>query len=243
MCTVTFIPLEDSVCFASNRDEQLSRPSALMPCNYEIDGKTILFPKDPQGGGTWIAAHESGNAVVLLNGALKAHKSLPPYRKSRGLVVLDVIMDKSPRHHFLQSDFENIEPFTVILFEKKELYSGWWDGKEKHLEMLDETEPHIWSSATLYNSDIVQKRNDLFSQWTSINKNPNLDDIIYFHRHAGEEDLQNVLCLNSDNEIFTNSISAMQITREETRFKYLDLRNGQSSLNNLPRRKMISVTL
>ena len=242
MCTVTFIPLQHSVCFASNRDEHRRRPSALLPDIYKKNGKSVLYPRDPHGGGTWIAAHESGNAVVLLNGALKPHKSLALYRRSRGLIVLELLYDKSPVQGFLQSDLENIEPFTMIFFEKSKLFAGRWDGGNKNLQGLDETKPHIWSSATLYDSDTIQKRNILFSQWLAGHKNPNLDDIIYFHRHAGNAGLQNNICRSAENEIFTKSISGLQITGEETRFKYLDLVTGSSSLTDLPRREMISAT-
>jgi uncharacterized protein with NRDE domain len=242
MCTVTFIPLEDSIWLASNRDEQLDRPQALLPCIYNIEGENILFPKDQKGGGTWIAAHESGNAAVLLNGALTAHQSSPPYRKSRGLVVLELIMAESLKKHFERYDFKDIEPFTVVLYEKNELFSGWWDGKEKKLQMLDEKQPHIWSSVTLYDSETVEKRNDLFNQWISENGNPGPEEIFDFHRYAGNDEGNNFICRSREKEIFTNSISVMQITGEETLFHYQDLRSGQSGLYDLPRRKLISVT-
>ena len=98
------------------------------------------------------SGNESGNAVVLLNGAIKPHRPEPPYRKSRGIVVLDLVAQPSPVDAFEAYDCVGIEPFTVILFEDKNLWSGRWDGKMKWLESLNSNKPQIWSSVTLYTS-------------------------------------------------------------------------------------------
>src|SRR3954465_10304679 len=96
MCTVTFIPVKDKVYITSNRDEKVVRKQALQPAEYYRKGAKLLFPKDPDAGGTWIALHENGNAVVLLNGAFEKHKPNPPYLRSRGIVMLDIIAEARP---------------------------------------------------------------------------------------------------------------------------------------------------
>ena len=60
-------------------------------------GEKIIFPKDPKAGGTWYAIDEFGTILVLLNGADEKHKVQLPYRKSRGLIVLDIISSGSPK--------------------------------------------------------------------------------------------------------------------------------------------------
>ncbi|MEJ0082440.1 MAG: NRDE family protein, partial [Puia sp.] len=89
-----------SFFFTSSRDEQAGRPLALFPEIYEINGCRVLFPKDPQGGGSWIAVNENGHAGVLLNGAIKVHEPGLSYRKSRGLVLLDLISGPVTRRCF-----------------------------------------------------------------------------------------------------------------------------------------------
>jgi hypothetical protein len=37
----------------------------------QLSMQRITYPKDADAGGTWIAKHENGNAVVLLNGGFK----------------------------------------------------------------------------------------------------------------------------------------------------------------------------
>ena len=120
MCTVTFIPVEGKVFLASNRDERHSRKEAIRPACYAFPGGIMLYPKDAEAGGTWIAMHENGNALVLLNGGKKAHIAEPPYGKSRGLILLDLAAAESPSGLFLSLDLENIEPFTVVCFEARQ---------------------------------------------------------------------------------------------------------------------------
>jgi hypothetical protein len=243
MCTVTYIPLKNSVCFTSNRDEQHDRPPAILPAIYEMSGSSVLFPRDPLGGGTWIAAHKSGNAAVLLNGAWQPHKPEPSYRISRGLILLDLISGDSPVRRFEESDLKDIEPFTIILYDNRMLFAGYWDGFEKKIDNLDACKSYIWSSVTLYDADIREKRKQWFSQWIAVHRSPRLDDILYFHRFGGDGDLRYNLNMNRDNHLYTNSISAMQIFAHKTAFHYHDMRTNTVSVHSLALRKQTFVTL
>src|SRR5690242_15942392 len=91
MCTVSFINFNDSVFITSNRDEHKSRGAAKRPKTYLLNGRKVTFPMDPKGRGTWFAINDLQSAIVLLNGAKEKHEPKPFYRKSRGLVVLELI--------------------------------------------------------------------------------------------------------------------------------------------------------
>ena len=158
MCTVSFIPVGDKFYITSNRDEKLSRKRALPPAIHEHDGTKILFPKDADAGGTWIAAKENGDVAVILNGAFINHISTPPYRKSRGLILLDILAREKPSAAFSKIDPDEIEPFTIVLLENKSLFEFRWDGNEKYGKKLAKQQSHIWSSATLYDGLTVKKR-------------------------------------------------------------------------------------
>jgi hypothetical protein len=241
MCTVTFISAGNHFFFTSSRDEQADRPVALFPEIYEINGSRILFPKDPQGGGSWIAVNESGHAGVILNGAMKAHEANRPYRKSRGLILLDLISQSSPADAFEEADFNGIEPFTVILFENKNLYSGKWDGQMKWMESLNAKKSHIWSSVTLYNPVVIRKREEWFHVWLSENAYPGSLDIIHFHQKGGDGDPFNDIMMNRNHTLFTNSISSIRLSTESASFRYLDLRNGGNTETFLAFQKTVQV--
>jgi hypothetical protein len=243
MCTVTFIPSGDNFFFTSSRDEWAERDTAVFPAIHEISGRRLLFPMDLPLGGTWIAVHETGTAAVLLNGAIRKHISRPPYRKSRGLVLLDLISHSSPIEAFSGSDFNGIEPFTVVLFENRNLYCVKWDGKGKWVELLNFRTPHIWSSVTLYEPDIIQKRESWFSEWLLKNPNPSVADIIRFHMQGGDGDPVNDLHMNRGDRLFTNSISSIRLSQDMAAFRYLDLRNGKKADHFLPIQKTPSVKI
>ncbi|MBG9377031.1 NRDE family protein [Panacibacter sp. DH6] len=223
MCTVTFLRVANKYLITSNRDESRLRKTALPPAIHRIAQGNILFPKDANAGGTWIAVHENGNAVVLLNGAFIRHSHNPPYRKSRGIILLEIIAERSPLNAFNQVPFQNIEPFTMVLFCFDELYECRWDGRRRHIRLLDKTLPHMWSSATLYEPAIVAKREKWFANWLQENSTPSLNDIMHFHAAGGDGDLFNDLRMNREGHMLTVSITGIEISGTGARMVYKDL--------------------
>jgi hypothetical protein len=233
MCTVTYIPVKDTVFLTSNRDEKNLRSSALAPEIFSFDSGKILFPKDGDAGGTWIAAHENGNVIIFLNGGLKAHTPEPPYRKSRGLVLLDIFDHASPFNNFVSAELDNIEPFTAIIFDNNHLFECRWDGTKKHHKELDKTVPHIWSSVTLYNEEIIKKRNNWFNSWLAKNIEPSQEDILHFHQFTGDGDSYNDLRMNRNGKVYTVSVTSISVDESSLIMKYIDLKNNAEYLKEL----------
>lgn len=228
MCTVTFIPVNNKIFITSNRDEKWSRQQAVAPASYKMKTGNIIFPKDTDGGGTWFAVHENGNAVILLNGGWKKHTSNPPYKKSRGLILLDLIDSNNPYQKFLSTDFINIEPFTAIIFFEKQLFECRWNGQGKSYNHLQENIPHIWSSVTLYDDAVIAKREQWFKEWIEKNPLPNQDDILSFHQFTGDGDKHNDLLMNRNGLTYTVSITSLESSMDTGVLKYLDFKNQQT---------------
>ena len=234
MCTVTFIPLPDRIFITHNRDEKKVRSRALPPASFQVNGYTLLFPKDGQAGGSWIGVNENGHSAVLLNGAFEKHDPAPPYHKSRGLVFLDILASPDLLLAFQNIRLENIEPFTIILWNGEKLAECRWDALQKHVRMLDAAKNHVWSSSTLYADEIVSKRNELYSAWQSLHPLPSADDIIRFHFSEGDEDTKNGLRLNRNNLMLTVSITQVELTPASCKMKYYDLQDGSVFFQELP---------
>jgi hypothetical protein len=228
MCTVTYIPAKESLYITSNRDEKNWRTDAMPPQVYEFLSGKIMFPKDSHAGGTWIAVHENGNFAVFLNGGLVAHTPNPPYRKSRGLILLDLLDHTTPYNCFLAINLSNIEPFTAIIRDMGKLFECRWDGLKKHHHQLDAELPHIWSSVTLYGDNIIAKRKSWFDEWITSNGNPSTGDILHFHQFTGDGDESNDLRMNRSGKVFTVSITSIEINQSGLTMDYLDLKNDQS---------------
>lgn len=87
MCTVSLVRAGGLVRLMCNRDERYDRPPAIAPVVRHAGGHLAVYPVDPTGGGTWIAATGAGLTFALLNGDGPAAVSAP----SRGLIVLDLL--------------------------------------------------------------------------------------------------------------------------------------------------------
>ena len=233
MCTVSFIPWKGKIFICSNRDEKTARPRARQPLPYHGKTGTLMYPKDRKADGTWIALHENGNAVVFLNGAWSNHARRKSYRRSRGLVLLDLVDSESPLQTFHESDLQGIEPFTAIVFQDEELFECRWNELEKGVEQIDASVPHLWSSVTLYDESACAKRQTWFNQWLEGRRYFSLEDILLFHQQGGDGNEHNDLLMNRSGELRTVSITAMEIMPVSGAIKYLDLLHNRSYLQQL----------
>lgn len=240
MCTVTYIPTKENIFLTSNRDEKNCRTDAHAPAVYNFHSGKIIFPKDGDAGGTWIAAHENGNITIFLNGGFKAHTSTPPYRKSRGKILLEIISCPSPLDYWSDADFNNIEPFTAIIRDNNQLFECRWDGTHKHQNEIDGSVPHIWSSVTLYDDETIQKRKKWFDEWIASNENPSGNNILHFHQFTGDGDLHNDLMMNRNGKVYTVSITSIEISAGGIKMNYLDLKNNKRYSAHIPTESSIA---
>ena len=229
MCTVTYIPQGNGFFLTSNRDEKQIRLQAQHPKWYSFSSGNLLFPKDGNAGGTWMALHENGNAMVLLNGAFYNHQVELPYRRSRGLIFLDIFNHPQPIVAFDQISLSKIEPFTLVIRQQQHLFEVRWDGIEKTIVELDASKTYIWSSATLYSKEVIQKRKEWFHSFIENNKVLGANHILNFHRFAGDGDKTNDVLMNRNGELFTVSITLLHRQNDGSAFHYYDLKNNATA--------------
>lgn len=204
----------------SSRDEQLNRPVACLPTTEIIGDQSVVFPKDPRGQGSWIAA-SADRAVCLLNGAFEGHLSAPPYRHSRGRVVL-AVFEFDWFDQFVQDyHFAGLEPFTLLMAETGRLLELRWDGTQVHTTEKDPQKPHIWSSATLYAAPIRQVRMGWFAHWLG-EASLTLNAILHFHKTAGADDPTNAICMNRAGLYGTVSLTSVVCKPDQTEMIYED---------------------
>lgn len=223
MCTVSFISHKDRCFITSNRDEHISRPLAHKPQEEIINDVKVLFPKDPKAGGTWFAINEYGVVSVLLNGAYVRHQSKENYARSRGLVLLDVIGSLHPEMTLQKMNLYNIEPFTLVLLNGS-LLEFRWDGNQKYFTPLDKTQDHIWSSVTLYDDAVIDKRASLFDTFLRKTTSIEAGDVVDFHSN-NHEDFENGFIIDRKTGLKTFSVTQAVIEPGETLMRHIDLLN------------------
>jgi len=235
MCTLTYVPSKSGAIITSNRDEHEGRGDTKFPVEQKINNLKVVFPQDPKAGGTWIASASNNSVAVLLNGAFVKHKHRPPYRKSRGLVLLDFFKYQSVEDFKNHYELNDIEPFTIVSIKKNTVAlveEFRWDGKKKYLTELDAEIPHIWSSATLYSPEVILERRHWFSEMlTSENISPK--KMQHFHEFGGKSDSKNNFKMDRGNGLRTISISQIKIGRQKSNFEYRNFVNNTSEKTTL----------
>lgn len=224
MCTVTYLPLlNDDFILTSNRDETPLRKTR-PPQSYTENGVVLTYPKDEMAGGTWIGTSEHQRAVCLLNGGFVKHQRQQPYKMSRGLIVKHLLLVTHAKAYIDYSDFEGIEPFTVILIDWSSAlvaYELVWDGTTKHFKELPK-EPHIWSSSPLYDSKMKSQRTSWFHDWLKAHPKYSKKAILEFHQND-EQGTPDCAIKMKRRFIETVSITCIEKKGNTTQFDYLSL--------------------
>ena len=208
MCTVLFIPQDGKFFFASLRDENPGRNKAMAPNIKKIGNSLVLAPVDPVAGGTWIGANDTGNVIVLLNGAFEKHERQIKYKKSRGLIVSELLESDLPVLDWNLIDMEGIEPYTLVVWSEEKLFQLVWDGKNRHRLMLKSDQSYIWSSSTLYSEEAKVHREELFRNW--IVMNPPISKLSLFNFFKQHSDNQNGFIMNRNELTKTLSFSLIE---------------------------------
>jgi hypothetical protein len=131
MCTVTIIPVPSSPIpsprppstgfrLVTNRDELRSRTAAHPPRWHTLPGdQEAIYPVDPTGGGTWIAATRSGLVLCLMNANPLPAPKLPPRDDlvSRGTIIPSLIARPSvdaAMDELRALDLDRFAPFRLV---------------------------------------------------------------------------------------------------------------------------------
>jgi hypothetical protein len=238
MCTVTYLPTPEGFVLTHNRDEAPSRSPKHIDCATN-GADRLIFPRDTRAGGTWIAAARSGKLACVLNGAFLKHRHEPPYRRSRGLLLLDFFHYSDPENFFREYPLDGIEPFTFLLFGSGGTAEWRWDGTERHLSRFPDDEPAFWCSATLYPPEMQVQREAVFTNWLQrlpqLSNHPTIRPsgqhqlaaaAMHLHRTGSVGDPANDFVMNRDGRVQTVSITQVVFRSGMFRMQYLDLLDG-----------------
>ncbi len=234
MCTVTYIPLGKSgFILTSSRDVPFAREKASPPKRFIEDGVEIYYPKDGKAGGTWIGVSSKNRLICLLNGGFEYHTSRASYKKSRGIIVKDLLKVEDIRKGLDAIDLMGVEQFTLTIVDwndELELIEFVWDGEKKHTKIVPQ-EPHIWSSSTLYDESVKQLRRDWFTDWQKINKLSQAT-ILEFHHNAGVGD-PNIDVVMDRGMGGTVSITSVIKEDDSVVISYKDVLDGSKKIETL----------
>lgn len=233
MCTVTYLPTTEGYILTHNRDEAPARsPESIDTAVF--GGRRYLFPRDTGAGGAWVATSEMGPTFCLLNGAFVKHERTPPYRKSRGLILIDLLEQPDWENFVTAYDLSGIEPFTLLMFDEGKVAELRWDGNRRHVENLPSGSPAFWCSATLYPPGMQKIRERVFREWLGKQEPPiNPDDVLALHHTGSVGDPENDFVMNRGGRVCTVSITQV-VVGPNKRMAYHNLLNGKTDTKFLP---------
>ncbi|MFA0961480.1 NRDE family protein [Roseivirga sp. BDSF3-8] len=232
MCTITYLPLKGGYILTQSRDESPLRRPATFP--HFLDNEATVYPKDMEAGGTWIGLSAKGRTMCVLNGAFEPHERNPPYKKSRGLVMIDALQHSNSLAFTHEYRFEGIEPFTIVSIEEPEGNVYVWDGQTMHASGFALDKPKIWSSVPLYPADIRMERESWFEAWYEAewipaihNLSENEDSERYmvrtartFHYDEGTRDPDNAIMMDRRGMVRTVSVTTTYAHKGVRRMYY-----------------------
>ncbi|MGI9544744.1 MAG: hypothetical protein ACR2MX_15890, partial [Cyclobacteriaceae bacterium] len=100
-----------------------------------------------------------------------------------------------------------------------------WDGNKKHSEDLDPKKPHIWSSVTLYDEEMIKDRNLWFEEWLKATRDKNTENVMAFHHFGGKQNTDYSYVMNRNNQVQTLSITSIIKQDRSTTMVHKDLVN------------------
>ncbi|MDG2054321.1 MAG: NRDE family protein [Phycisphaerales bacterium] len=171
MCTLTIVPecLETSsdsaYRLAFNRDEQHTRPIAQLP-KVEVHGnKKVILPREPDGGGTWIAVSDAGLAFALLNVNPPNRSGTVSGGLSRGVIIpalLSADSIESVAGMLPTATQEVRRPFRLVVTDGRMCIEAVQGFGRMSCQMHDLIEPIMRSSSGLGDDVVEGPRRSLF---------------------------------------------------------------------------------
>ncbi|HEY9118072.1 MAG TPA: NRDE family protein, partial [Roseivirga sp.] len=186
----------------------------------------VHFPKDPKAGGTWFASNQSDFTLCVLNGGYEKHKHKPPYRLSRGLMVLDFFKILHTQDFASNYNFDGIEPFTLIIVEhglQLKLHQLVWNEVKLDHIVLSEKQPQIWSSSTLYPEPVRQERKQWFKEWLMDRSEFEQNEILRFHQFGGKGDAWNDFVMDREGRVKTVSVTSLDKSASNFNLEHISL--------------------
>ena len=140
-----------------------------------------------------------------------------------GLIILEIIEADEPLSFFKTLRLDNIEPFTIVLYQSGLLHELRWDGNDKHEKALDITGNYIWSSATLYSDEIIEHRENLFDSFIHSAAGSITAATVHDFHASNNGDAENGFVISRQTGMKTFSITQAVVQSDAVNFLHADL--------------------
>jgi hypothetical protein len=223
MCTVSIVATAGGFRCIFNRDERLTRSTAHPPVVRRLGERCAMFPIDPDGGGSWIGANDSGLVAMLLNRNDVRATSSQVRRLSRGTIVIGLL-----EHATLDSAsaavsrlaVELFEPFFIVLVQDRRLRAISSSDLHRAADVTLER-PIMFATSSLGDELVSQPRQELFASLV-LQRRDRATGQETFHKHQWTSRPE-VSVLMRRKDAATVSRTTIDVDGQAVRMRYEDL--------------------
>jgi hypothetical protein len=233
MCILSLVRTTNSIVLTSNRDEQRARPNSLPPEIISSNNRKSILARDAQAQGTWLLTDNAGRTAVLLNGAFEYHTPAPPYRESRGVILMNLFQEDNFKSAFLFYNLENIEPFQVVYLDQAQSFQCVWDGIQKHVFQIDLSKPSVFFSPTLYQREQQDLKKNHFLKSLEKANSIDAETLFEFHTSQNTEHSDLNFFMNRENQT-TKSVSQIELHATLSHYRHWQAWDNQRHDLTLP---------
>lgn len=215
MCIVSFYKVNNQVLLTHNRDESIHRPSSSVVEERIFGNQSYFSPVDQEKQGTWIFYSSQYVACILNGGKTKPAALKNEYKKSRGIVLLELLNYKSVEEFVQNQDLKGIAPFTIVVYDRKneKTFLLFWDENTLEINDLTNQDFVFRASSTLYSLDKMIELEKKFPTFNTIR----VDEIFKLHESVKMKDG------DVEDGKATTSITQIFVEQELIRMKYCPL--------------------
>lgn len=166
MCSFSWRKFDTHIGVAFNRDESNLRAKAIPPKIYSDNNVKYLMPKDPDGGGTWLAVNQLGFLFVLLNNYQGIVKPSTQNLTSRGKIIADLALCKTKEQvvDYIDSiPLMDFQAFSLICISHD--FQAMWLHHGDNI-LIEKAMPNHWFSSAHPNAgQVIKERKHLAESW------------------------------------------------------------------------------
>lgn len=151
---------------AANRDEHYDRPAA-PPLSLNTK-PNVLAGLDLRARGTWLGVNENGVLGAVLNRRSEAAGNNPGQTRSRGLLCLDLLMQRTAlaAREFVAKHREHYQPFTLVFADSRDAFFAFnTDGRIQVRKLQPGL--HVFNNAVMHD-EYSEKRQRAYALFSAI---------------------------------------------------------------------------
>ena len=213
MCTASWLTAGDRFYFFFNRDERRTRAVGLPPERRQAEGVAYLSPIDPDSGGTWFAATESGLILALLNRSVDGQPQavgrrsrgslIPALVAARDLAAVAALLGRLP--------LAECAPFRLFAeLPGAGALGAVWNGAGLETQEIS-TSNGLLCSSSRGDHEVTRVRSELWTARSSQRAADGHAELRRFHRSHAPSRSASSVCMHRDD---ASTVSHLEVLRE-----------------------------